>query len=528
MSGKNPAPEVVDVVAAVQRGYAFEGPAIELGALVVDGTTRPEAAVRIPLSMVNRHGLVAGATGTGKTKTLQLMAEQLSAAGVPVMAADIKGDLSGLAMAGTADAKVAARATEVGQEWSGLACPVELLALGGEGEGLVLRATMTSFGPTLLSKVLGLNDVQESSLGLVFHFADKAGLPMLDLKDLRAVVQFLTSDEGKAELKELGGLSRATAGVILRELIAFEDQGADAFFGEPEFETADLMRLDASGAGIVSLLELPRLQDRPRLFSTFLMWLLADLFQELPEVGDVDKPKLVFFFDEAHLLFDDASKEFLDAIAQTVRLIRSKGVGVFFVTQTPADVPADVLAQLGNRVQHALRAFTPADAKALKATASTFPHSSYDLEEVLTQLGIGEAVITVLSDRGAPTPVAWSRLRAPQSRMAPADPAVLAAAVAASSLRGKYAEQVDRDSAYEKLAARLREAPAEEAPTPAPRPDGKAPSRTPRTRSPRPEKPQQSTTEKVLESTAFKQMARSAAAVIGREITRSIFGTRRR
>ena len=275
----------------------------------------------------------------------------------------------------------------------------------------------------------------------------------------------------------------------------------------------------------MSLLELPQLQDRPRLFSTFLMWLLADLFQELPEVGDVDKPKLVFFFDEAHLLFDDASKEFVQAIAQTVRLIRSKGVGVFFVTQTPKDVPGDVLAQLGNRVQHALRAFTPDDAKALKATASTFPRSSYDLTEVLTQLGIGEAIITVLSDRGAPTPVAWTRLRAPQSKMAPADPALLAAAVASSPLHPKYAEQVDRDSAYERLTARLAK-PAAEAPAPA-----EAPRPAPAPRAPKPSrarKPEKSTAEKVIESSAFKQMTRSAAAVLGREITRSIFGTRRR
>jgi DNA helicase HerA-like ATPase len=521
VSGEDDTVERDDLVATVTAGYAFAEPALELGALVVDGTARPEAAVRIPLSMVNRHGLVAGATGTGKTKTLQLMAEQLSAAGVPVLAADIKGDLSGLAMAGETGDKVSARAAEVGQDWKGTACPVELLALGGVGDGLVLRATMTSFGPTLLAKVLGLNDVQESSLGLVFHFADKAGLPLLDLKDLRAVITYLTGDEGAQELKALGGLSRATAGVILRELIAFEDQGADAFFGEPEFETADLLRVDANGAGIVSLLELPQLQDRPRIFSTFLMWLLADLFQELPEVGDVEKPKLVFFFDEAHLLFDDASKEFLDAIAQTVRLIRSKGVGVFFVTQTPKDVPADVLAQLGNRVQHALRAFTPADAKALKATASTFPHSPYDLEEVLTQLGIGEAVVTVLSDRGAPTPVAWTRLRAPGSRMAPADAEVLTAAVATSPLREKYAAQVDRDSAYERLAAKLRAAPADAEPagTAAPRRTAKAPKAP---------KPERSTAEQVLESTAFKQMARSAAAVVGREIARSIFKTRRR
>jgi uncharacterized protein len=522
MSAKDTGP--ADLAAAVREGYAFAGPALELGALVVDGTAVPDAAVRIPLGMLNRHGLVAGATGTGKTKTLQLMAEQLSAAGVPVMAADIKGDLSGIAQAGDASDKTTARATEVGQAWTGAGFPVELLALGGQGEGLPLRATMTSFGPVLLSKVLGLNEVQESSLGLVFHFADKAGLPLLDLKDLRAVVSFLTSDEGKAELAELGGLSKATAGVILRELIAFEDQGADLFFGEPEYDVADLLRVDAQGRGIVSLLELPQLQDRPKIFSTFLMWLLAELFHELPEVGDVDKPKLVFFFDEAHLLFDDASKDFLDAIAQTVRLVRSKGVGVFFVTQTPKDVPSDVLAQLGNRVQHALRAFTPDDAKALKATASTFPNSSYDLEEVLTQLGIGEAIVTVLSDRGAPTPVAWTRLRAPQSRMAPADAAVLTAAVASSPLHAKYAEALDRDSAYERLAARVAKPPAEGAgPVTAPAPKAARKKSAPRT--PRPEK---STAEKVLESSAFRSAARSAATVLGREITRSIFGTRRR
>jgi DNA helicase HerA-like ATPase len=523
---KDVATDPAQVVAAVQAGYTFDGPAVELGALVVDGTSaRADAPVRIPLSMMNRHGLVAGATGTGKTKTLQLMAEQLSAAGVPVLAADIKGDLSGIATPGDPSDKVTARATEVGQHWAAAGTPVELLALGGEGVGLPLRATMTSFGPTLLAKVLDLSEVQESSLGLVFHFADKAGLPLLDLKDLRAVISFLTSDEGKAELAELGGLSKSTAGVILRELVAFQDQGADTFFGEPEFDTADLLRLAPDGRGIVSLLELPRLADRPRLFSTFLMWLLADLFHDLPEVGDVDKPKLVFFFDEAHLLFDDASKAFLEAIAQTVRLIRSKGVGVYFVTQTPKDVPGDVLAQLGNRVQHALRAYTPDDAKALKATASTFPNSAYDLEEVLTQLGTGEAIVTVLSERGAPTPVAWTRLRAPVSRMAPSDPAVLTATVTGSPLHAKYAQAVDRDSAYERLTARLKQAPPADATTGRRTTTRREPGSP---RAPRAPKPEKSTAEKVIESTAFKQMARSAAAVVGREIARSIFGTARR
>ena len=331
---------------------------------------------------------------------------------------------------------------------------------------------MTSFGPTLLAKVLGLNDTQESSLGLVFHYADGAGLPLLDLADLRAVVRFLTSDEGKADLKGLGGLSSSTAGVILRELIAFEDQGADAFFGEPEFDTRDLLRVTADGRGVISLVELPHLQDRPAVFSTFLMWLLADLFHDLPEVGDPDKPELVFFFDEAHLLFADASKDFLEAITRTVRLIRSKGVGVFFVTQSPTDVPDEVLAQLGSRVQHQLRAATPNDAKALKATVNTYPTSSYDdLGKVILSLGIGEAVVTVMNERGAPTPVAWTRLRAPESLMGPADAAAMTSAVQASPLTPRYGVAVDRDSARELLAARLEAGAAQARQEQAPRED---------------------------------------------------------
>ncbi|MDX6248108.1 MAG: double-strand break repair helicase HerA and related ATPase [Kribbellaceae bacterium] len=507
--------ETADVVETVKQGYAFEGPAIELGALLVDGEPKPDAAVRIPLSMVNRHGLVAGATGTGKTKTLQLMAEQLSAAGVPVFAADIKGDLSGVSQPGQESEKLLARTKTIGQEWTGSGFPTEFYALGGQGTGIPIRATITSFGPVLLSKVLGLNDVQESSLGLIFHYADSNGLTLLDLKDLRAVITHLTSDEGKADLKDLGGLSAATAGVILRSLIGFADQGAEAFFGEPEFDTADLMQ-QRDGKGVVSLLELPNLQDRPALFSTFLMWLLADLFHDLPEVGDVDKPKLVFFFDEAHLLFADASKAFLNAIAQTVRLIRSKGVGVFFVTQTPKDVPDDVLAQLGSRVQHQLRAHTPNDAKALKATVSTFPTSTYDLAEVLTQLGIGEAIVTVMNEKGAPTPVAWTRLRAPQSLMAPATAEQLSASVQASPNNPKYSAVVDRESAYEKLAAKVQ-AGAEQAEAEAKaEPEPKA--------TPRPQKQEKSMVEQVVGSSAFKQFARSA----GREIVRGLFGAARR
>ncbi|MCW2769566.1 MAG: hypothetical protein JWR27_999 [Aeromicrobium sp.] len=442
-----------EIVQIVKAGYAFEGVAIEMGALVAGGPV-PEAQVRIPLAMLNRHGLVAGATGTGKTKTLQVLAEQIAANGVPVFAADIKGDLSGIATAGTPNDKLLERTRSIGQDWQPVASPTEYFALGGIGHGLPVRATIDGFGPTLLAKVLGLNDTQESSLGLVFHYARSASLPLVDLADLRDVLTYLTGAEGKAELKNLGGLSAATVGVILRELIAFADQGADQFFGEPEIVVSDFLRTAPDGRGIVSLLEVPGVQDKPALFSTFLMYLLSQLFKELPEVGDSDKPKLVFFFDEAHLLFADASDDFLQTITQTVRLIRSKGVGIFFVTQTPKDVPSDVLAQLGSRVQHQLRAHTPDAAKALRATVSTYPNTTYDLEEVLTSLGIGEAIVTVMSDKGAPTPVAWTRLRAPQGSMDPTPADQITAAVTASPLLAKYGTAVNPESASEILGAR--------------------------------------------------------------------------
>ncbi len=440
------------IVDLVKAGYAFDGPALVIGALV-DGEAVPEAQVRIPLGMLNRHGLVAGATGTGKTKTLQVLAEQVAALGVPVFAADIKGDLSGIASPGVSNDKLAERSESIGQDWQPVATATEYFTLGGLGTGIPIRASVESFGPLLLSKVLGLNETQESSLNLVFHYAREANHPLVDLGDLRSVLTYLIGD-GKPALKELGGLSAATAGVILRELITFADQGADVFFGQPEIVTSDFLRTTQDGQGIVSLLEVPSVQDKPALFSTFLMYLLSRLFKELPEVGDTDKPKLVFFFDEAHLLFKDASKDFLEQVAQTVRLIRSKGVGVFFVTQTPKDVPSDVLAQLGSRVQHQLRAHTPDAAKSLKATVSTYPHTSYDLEEVLTQLSIGEAIVTVMNEKGAPSPVAWTRVRAPQGSMEPTPAETVKATVAASPLLAKYGTAVNPPSATEELDAR--------------------------------------------------------------------------
>jgi hypothetical protein len=549
-----------DIVGVVQEGYAFDVPCVELGGLMVDGAPRADANIRVPVSMMNRHGLVAGATGTGKTVTLQLMAEQLSLQGVPCFAADIKGDLSGLAVAGAPNDKITERTEGIGQAWAPTAYPVELLQLAGSGTGVPVRASMTSFGPTLLSKVLQLNDTQESSLGLIFHYADKKGLPLLDIKDLRAVVHHLTSDEGQQDLSELGGLAKSTAGVILRELINFQAAGGEDFFGEPEFDVHDLLRTMDDGRGVITLLELPGVQDKPILFSTFLMWLLAELFEVLPEVGDLDKPKLVFFFDEAHLLFAGASRDFVTALIQTVRLIRSKGVGVFFVTQTPKDVHEDVLAQLGSRVQHQLRAFTPNDADALKATVKTYPKSSYDLEQLLQELGIGEGVVTVMSEKGAPTPVAHAMMPAPQSRMGTAEATVLAGIVDASPLAPKYSEPLDRDSAYEMLKGAINNdadaAPAREAtPYGAPagsapgKPAGKRPEAEPDEMSeierleaeilgglsttvsaPKPKARKKSSSGSAPSSSAspFDAFLRSAGETLAKEISRGIFGTRRR
>jgi len=481
--GPTPAPTPGGSDTAAHRiaaGYATTAAAVTLGSVVLHAVADPTALVKIPLSTFNRHGLVAGATGTGKTKTLQVIAEQLSAAGVPVFIPDVKGDLTGLFAPGEASDRTTQRAAETGDDWAPAAFPVEFLSLAGQGGAVPVRATIDSFGPILLSKVLGLNATQESTLGLIFHWADQRTLPLLDLKDLRAVTMHLTSDEGKEDLRELGGVSKATAGVILRAVTNLDAQGGDAFFGEPELVVSDLIRLAPDGRGVITLLEVSELQTQPVLFSTFLMWLLAELFEELPEVGDLDKPKLVFLFDEAHLLFADASKAFLQAVQQTVKLIRSKGIGVFFCTQLPTDVPGPVLSQLGARIQHALRAFTPDDQKALAATVKTYPITeNYTLSTALTSLGTGEAIVTVLSERGAPTPVAWTRVRAPRSLMAPAPADAVANAIAGSPLFASYGQPVDRQSAYEMLTARV-------APTAAP---GAAPVTIPTGTAPAPQAP---------------------------------------
>jgi DNA helicase HerA-like ATPase len=451
---------VPDFAKTIAAAYATEGEALDLGRAVHDGAVHRDAAVRVPLATLNRHGLIAGATGTGKTKTLQVMAEQLSAAGVPVFVADVKGDVSGLAAPADPGGPAEKRMADLGLAFEPRAFPVEFLSLGGLGPGVPVRANVSDFGPQLLAKVLGANETQESSLGLVFHYADTKGLPLVDLSDLRALLTFLDSDAGKAELQGIGGLSSQTVGVLLRSLVGLETGGGTEFFGEPQLDVADLMRVAPDGRGIVSCLELAAVQDKPVLWSTALMWLVAELFESLPEAGDLPKPKLVFFLDEAHLLFDDATDAFLESVSRTVRLIRSKGVGVFFVTQQPTDIPDEVLGQLGARVQHALRAFTPADAKDLRATVSTYPRSEfYDLETLLTSMGIGEAAVTLLSESGVPTPVAHTRLVAPASRMAPADD--VDGTARSSPLWAEYGARTDPQSARELLAGRLATAGGE-------------------------------------------------------------------
>jgi uncharacterized protein len=489
---------------AIAGAYKAEGPVIDLGRGVHDGKLEQDAVVQVPLAMMNRHGLVAGATGTGKTKTLQGIAEQLSAQGVPVFVADVKGDVSGLSVAGEAGAVAEKRMTDLGLPFAPAAFPTEFLSLGGIGPGVPVRATVSDFGPRLLAKILKANDTQEQSLELVFHYADSKSLPLLDLADLRALLTFLDSDQGKAELEGIGGLAKATVGVLLRALVGLEDGGGNELFGEPQLDIGDLLRTAPDGRGVISVLELPAVQDKPELWSTALMWLVAELFETLPEAGDLPKPKLVFFLDEAHLLFDGATDAFVQSVEQTVRLIRSKGVGVFFVTQTPKDLPESVLAQLGNRIQHALRAFTPDDAKALKATVSTFPKSDfYDMEELLTQMGIGEAAVTILSETGVPTPVVHTRLRAPASRMAPADD--VEGAAKASPLYARYGTRTEAQSAREMLAARVEEAAEPDAPAPARR--EKAPA------------PQESTAEKVGDFLSSRQ-----GKTLQRQVVRGIFG----
>ncbi|MFT3682916.1 MAG: DUF853 family protein [Ferruginibacter sp.] len=494
-------------IQAVKNGYTFKGEAVQVGAAMLDGEVVTEAPVFLPLKTMNRHGLIAGATGTGKTKTLQMISEYLSDNSVPVLLMDIKGDLSGIAAMGSVNDKVKDRYQKIGIEYKPALFPAELMTLSGK-KGIQLRATVSEFGPVLLSKILELNDTQGGVVAMIFKYCDDSKLPLLDLKDFIKVLQYI-SDEGKAELeKTYGKISTSSTGTILRKVIELQQQGADVFFGEKSFEVDDLMRMDDKGCGIINILRVTELQDRPKLFATFMLQLLAELYATCPEEGDLDKPKLVMFIDEAHLIFQEASSALLQQIETIVKLIRSKGIGIFFCTQNPMDVPASVLAQLGMKVQHALRAFTAADRKVIKQTAENYPETEfYKTEDLITQLGIGEALVTMLNEKGVPTPLAHVMLCSPRSRMDVLTDDEINSIVSKSKLVAKYNQVIDSQSAYEMLTAKLEEA-AE-----------KTQEEETKTTK-RGEKEEPSTLEKIANNTVVKSIARTA----GNTIVRSLLG----
>lgn len=449
MANKN---DFVDLIA---QGYQSKGESITLGAAMLGDETLTGSFVNIPLKTINRHGLISGATGTGKTKTLQVFAENLSEKGIPVLLMDLKGDLSGLAKASPGHPKIDQRHEKIGFPFEAKEFPVEILTIS-EQNGTRLRATVSEFGPVLLSRILGLSEVQEGILAILFQYCDDKNLGLLDLKDLKKVLQFSTQ-EGKAELEEsYGRISTASTGSILRKIVALEQQGADMFFGERSFDVKDLCRLSDDGRGIISVLRLTDVQDKPQMFSTFMLQLLAEVYSSFPELGDSDRPELVLFIDEAHLVFENASKSLLDQLESIVKLIRSKGIGVYFVTQNPKDIPSDVLSQLGLKIQHALRAFTAKDRKAIKLAAENYPDSDYyDTATVLTELGIGEALVSALNEKGVPTPLVKTMLRAPMSRMDVLSESELQQLIDKSKIAGRYNEVIDNDSAYEILTEKI-------------------------------------------------------------------------
>lgn len=442
-------------ISIINEGYTCKGENLLLGVAMLDENAIPDAKITIPIKTLNRHGLIAGATGTGKTKTIQVLSEQLSGLGIPVMMMDIKGDFSGIAMKGTEKSFITERHTKIDIPFEPKAYPVELLTLS-EQEGVRLRATISEFGPVLFSRILDLNDTQSGVVSIIFKFCDDQKMPLLDLKDIKKMIHYITA-EGKAEIEAAyGKISTATTGTILRKIIELEQQGGDIFFGETSFDVHDLMRMDEQGKGYINILRLTDIQDKPKLFSTFMLSLLAEIYYTMPEKGDVEKPELIIFIDEAHLIFKEASKVLLEQIETIVKLIRSKGVGIYFITQNPMDVPSGILAQLGLKIQHALRAFTANDRQAIKQTADNYPSSDfYKTDEVLTSLGIGEAFVTALSEKGTPTPLAATMLRAPESRMDILSTEEIASINASSKLVKKYAESIDRESAFELLAKRI-------------------------------------------------------------------------
>lgn len=500
---------------AIENGYTFKGDHFVLGGAMLDGQAVTNSLVKIPLMTLNRHGLIAGATGTGKTKTLQIIAEQLSAKGVPSLLMDIKGDLSGIAQPSGGHEKIDERHAMIGIPFQAGASPVELLSLSDE-PGVRLRATVSEFGPVLFSKMLDLNETQSGITAVAFKYADDSKLPLLDLKDFRKILQFL-ANEGKEEIeKEYGRISSVSIGAIVRKLVELEQQGADTFFGEPSFDVDDLLRIDELGRGMISVLRLTDIQDRPKLFSTFMLQLLAEIYSTFPEEGDMDQPKLVIFIDEAHLVFDEATDALMDQLEAIIKLIRSKGVGIFFVTQNPSDIPEDILGQLGLKIQHALRAFTAKDRKAIKLAAQNYPLTDfYDVEQILTELGTGEAFVTALDHKGRPSPLAHTLLRAPQSRMDILTKKEIKQLVDESRLVDEYNKDVDRESAYEILNKKIEKAAAAEHQEELAKQREKA--GTSRRSSRRKEK---SMFERIVNSTTTRQIGRTVA----REFTRGLLG----
>lgn len=501
----------------ISKGYVFKGPAISLGAAMIDGEAIQDLVVKAPLKTFNRHGLIAGATGTGKTKSLQALAERLSDNGVSVMLMDVKGDLSGLAKAGNPHPKIDERHNLMGEPWQAQAYPVELMTISGQ-DGLRLRATISEFGPVLFSKILDASEAQESIIAIIFKYCDDHGLPLLDLKDFKKALQYL-STEGKEEIEaEYGKLSEASVGTILRKVIELETQGAELFFGERSFDVNDLLRKDRDGRGYINILRLTDIQDKPKLFSTFMLCMLAEVYEKFPEEGDLEKPKLVIFIDEAHLVFEEASKALHDQIETIIKLIRSKGVGIFFCTQSPTDIPNDVLGQLGMKLQHALRAFTAQDRKAIKLVAENYPFTDYyKVDKVITELGIGEAFITVLNEKGIPTPLVHTLMRAPSSRMDVITDDEKKQLLSDSRLTSFYNEHMDRESAYEMLSKKLEKVHAEQEKEQQAKAERPKSAETRTTASRRKEKSQ---FEKIINSTTTRQIGRTVA----REITRGLLG----
>ncbi len=504
--------KVEQFINEIREGYQFEEGSFVLGGAMLDGNCLTDTLVRIPLPTLNRHGLIAGATGTGKTKTLQIIAEQLSAQGVPSLLMDIKGDLSGIAVPSDGHPKIDERHEKIGIPFEASGSPVEFLSLSQE-KGVRLRATLTEFGPILFSKILGLNDTQSGIVAVIFKYCDDHNYPLLDLNDFRKTLQFVRGEGKEVFESEYGRISSASVGAILRRMVELEQQDAELFFGEPSFDVKDLVRTDSNGKGIVSIIRLTDIQDRPKLFSTFMLQLLAEIYSTFPEVGDVEKPKLALFIDEAHLVFEKATAALLDQIEVIIKLIRSKGVGIFFITQNPVDVPEEILSQLGLKVQHALRAFTAKDRKAIKLAAQNYPITAYyQVDQLLTELGIGEAIVSALDEKGRPTPLVHTLLRAPQSRMDVLTQSEINKIVKSSTLALKYQEIDDRESAYEILNKKIEEAKAEEQ-----QEQMKAQQEKVRKSSRR---GQASMLEKMWNSTTTRQITRT----IARELTRGVLG----